>query len=156
VETDRKNKRPFRPDVRQPAAAARSKAQRDNARTGHAAQDGVRWCRRHGALSRPEAVSIVVRQNPSRPSPTGGYASLDGTCRTSHMGHHLAGKKPGEEDSAEQSGSSRQLRLTAAARSRRWRLRERRLLLPLAAPAGGSNRGGGLRNALGAPYLLTA
>jgi hypothetical protein len=41
--------------------------------------------------------SVVVRQNPSRPRPAGGSASLDGTCRTSHRGHHLAGKKPGEK-----------------------------------------------------------
>jgi hypothetical protein len=30
-----------------------------------------------------EGTSIVVRQNPSRPRPMGGSASLDGTCRTS-------------------------------------------------------------------------
>jgi len=49
---------------------------------------------RHRALSRPGEASVVMRQNLSRPSPPGGYASLDGTCRASHRSSHLAGKKP--------------------------------------------------------------
>ncbi len=33
------------------------------------------------SIFRPVAVSVVAPQNPSRPSPPGCFASLDGTCR---------------------------------------------------------------------------
>ena len=48
------------------------------------------------AAFRPGEARVVAPQNPSRPSPPGGYASLDGTCRTSSWNDHLAGKNAGE------------------------------------------------------------
>src|SRR2546426_11242919 len=44
------------------------------------AVDFASLTKRQKSISRPEGVSVVGEQNPSRPSPPGCYASLDGTC----------------------------------------------------------------------------